>query len=169
MIEGNQTSLLSEFVCSVDFGLADLDMPVFVETNFSSNITQMELTDVLRDIFTENPSPIVLTAILEKNNTDEPELIMEFDPVEVFQSKLPRFGFFLLQVETTLLNILLGKISPVPDSEDKIDENTLATNNSSINTTSTRQPLSLTFSTGADRTQSLSVILSFLYLVAHIH
>ena len=93
MIEGNQTSLLSEFVCSVDFGLADLDMPVFVETNFSSNITQMEFTDVLRDIFTENPSPIVLTATLEKNNTVRGQIFGLFF-VTSFMTKVRIFGLF---------------------------------------------------------------------------
>ena len=70
----------------------------------------------------------------------------------------------------TTLSLTLGKISPVPESQDKIDANSQEAIDSSINTTTTdRQTLSLTFSTGADKTQSLSVILSFIHLVAHIY
>ena len=61
IVEGNQTSLLSEFVCSVDIGLADLDLSLFVETNFSSEIKQMDYNDAFRDIFSDNPTPLILT------------------------------------------------------------------------------------------------------------
>ena len=58
------------------------------QSKFTGNIS------IARTSYAEE-EPSIPTATLEKNNTDEPELIMEFDPVEVFQSKTILGTFYL--------------------------------------------------------------------------
>merc|ERR1712176_1213883 len=71
VITQNETSLSIEFTCQLDLQIEDVKLPVF--RNSSTDSTQMQYGEIIRNIFDEDPVPMSITVLVERNNTLDSE------------------------------------------------------------------------------------------------